>query len=261
MKGKQALAVISFGTSFRDTMEKTIAAIENGLKQAFPDRKFYRAFTSQIIRKKIRERDGEIILSPEEALRKMAEDGIRDVLIQPTHMLAGEEFEKIKAALKPVLSGFDRVLIGSPLLESETDIRNFADVAANLFPDLKKEQMAVFMGHGSAALALPVWDLLQERWEDTGHENFCIGTVEFEPGIGPVLEKIRMRKPEKVVLSPFLVVAGDHAQNDMAGDDPDSWKMRIAAEGCPVDCIMKGLGEYPQIRALYVKKALEAKPL
>ncbi len=254
----KGLIVISFGTSFKETREKTIGAIEQDLKEAFPERKFYQAWTSGFIRKKLFERDGEKILSPQEVLEKALSDGVTELVIQPTHLLAGSEFGKIIEALEPQMSQFASVKVGKPLLESETDIPVFAAKILENFADVKEDEMAVFMGHGSDSIKFPVYERLNEEFVKQGHENFCVGTVEFEPGIEPVLETVRSRKPKKVFLSPLLVVAGDHANNDMAGDEPDSWKNLIANEGTEVECILKGLGEYKSIRDLYVERAKEA---
>lgn len=256
----KGLLVISFGTSFRDTCEKTIVAIEKDLRDAFPDRLFYRAWTSSIIRKKIMERDKLVILSPEEALEQMADDGIKDVLIQPTHMLAGGEFDKVVAALEPRMDAFEKAVIGRPLMENEEDIRSFAATLAEITGDLKEDEMAVFMGHGSSETKIPVYERINDFCAVAGRSNICVGTVEFEPGIAPVLAKVADRKPRQVFLQPLLIVAGDHANNDMAGDDDDSWKNQIGKLGPEVTCIVKGLGEYEAIRRMYVehaKKALE----
>lgn len=254
----KGLLVISFGTSYQDTCEKTIGALEKDLTAAFPERKFYRAWTSRIIRKKLKERDDVTILSPEEAFEKMKEDGIKDVLIQPTHMLAGGEFEKVTAALAPCMDAFEKAVIGKPLMENEEDIRLFVEKLAEITGGIKEDEMAVFMGHGSSETKIPVYDLINRFCEEAGHKNIVVGTVEFEPGIAPVLEKVRAQKPKKVYLAPLLVVAGDHANNDMAGDEEDSWKNQIAKEGPEVECIIKGLGEYKEIREIYVQHAKEA---
>ena len=258
MDKNKALVVISFGTTYKDTCEKTIAAIERDFQNSFSDRKFYRAWTSGFIRKKILNRDGERILSPEEALQLAKEESCEDLLIQPTHLLAGGEFEKIMEALKPQMGNFSSVHISRPLLENEEDIKEMAAKLAEIFADVKEDEVCAFMGHGSDSLKLPVYDLINEAFKEQGHENFVTGTVEYLPGISPVLEMIRNRKPKKVYLSPMLVVAGDHANNDMAGNQADSWKNQVQAEGTEVECILKGLGEYPEIRTMYIERAEEA---
>lgn len=252
------MLVVSFGTSYKDTCEKTIGAIEKDLAEAFPDRKLLRAWTSGFIRKKILERDGEKILSPEEALKAFADGGISDVLIVPTHLLSGGEYAKIADALAPEIDKLNGAKLGRPLLETEDDIEAFAGALIKIFDGVEEDEMAVFMGHGSDCIELPVYELLNEAFIRSGHDNFCVGTVEFEPGIEPVLKRADERKPEKIFLSPLLVVAGDHANNDMAGDEPDSWKSILQNRGCEVECILKGLGEYKEIRKLYIDRAKEA---
>ncbi|MBR3243160.1 MAG: sirohydrochlorin cobaltochelatase [Parasporobacterium sp.] len=258
MSKNKAVIVISFGTSYKDTRGKTIEAIERDVAACFPDRKFYRAWTSGFIRKKILQRDGEKILSPEEALQLAAEESCSDLLILPTHLLAGGEYEKILEALKPLNGRFSHVHISRPLLENKEDIKEMAEILLKIFADVKADEAVAFMGHGSDCLKLPVYELLNKAFHDLGAENFAAGTVEFEPGIAPVLNMVRERKPKEVYLSPLLVVAGDHANNDMAGDEPDSWKNQLRAEGTEVECIVKGIGEYPEIRNLYINRAREA---
>jgi len=253
----KALLVVSFGTSYEATRKNTIEAIENDLKTAFPDRTFFRAWTSGFIRRKIRERDGIVIPSIEEAMEEIAGMGVTDLLIQPTLMLAGGEYNKILSAVSTYAQRIETIRMGKPLLETETDIADMTDILFELFPEQNKNQMVAFMGHGSEDMRLPVYEWLNMAFEKAGKSRFCIGTVEFEPGIRPVLEKVRCLKPENVLLTPFLIVAGDHASRDMSGEGEDSWKNRIAAEGVRVECLVKGLGEYPQIRTFFVKKAKE----
>ncbi len=259
MDNKKALLCISFGTSYPETRKVTIEAIENDLKNAFPDRVFYRAWTSGFIRKKIRERDGMIIPSIDEALEQMADDGITDVLIQPSLLLSGGEHQKITDAAKAFSGRFENMFIGRPLLENEDDLRTAASALSDIFKYKADNEMVVFMGHGSEDLDYPVYEEMNRVFDEEGMHGFRMGTVECEPGIGPVIEKVRERRPDKVYLTPFLIVAGDHANNDMAGDGEDSWKNIIANEGPEVICIIKGLGEYKEIRELFVKKALEAR--
>ena len=258
MSENKAVVVISFGTTYKDTCEKTIGAIERDVQARFPDRKFYRAWTSGFIRKKILQRDGETILSPEDALQLAMEETCDDLLIQPTHLLAGGEYEKIMEALNPLIDRFPQVHISRPLLDKEEDIKEIAEVFTTIFKAVKKDEVVAFMGHGSDSLKFPVYERLNEAFRELGFENFVTGTVEFTPGIKPVLDMVRERRPKKVYLSPLLVVAGDHANNDMAGDKPDSWKNQILAEGAKVECIVKGIGEYPEIRDMYMKRATEA---
>lgn len=257
----KALLVVSFGTSFPETREKTIGAIEDDLAAAFPDRRFYRAWTSGVIRRKLKSATGETIDSVAEALARMAAGGMRDVLVQPTHMIAGEEYEKLCQELMQDKAMFSSVAVGTPLMAEEEDVAAVAKLLPALCPQVGREDMAVWMGHGSGALRMPVYEMLNEQLQNSGFDNHAVGTVEFAPGFEDVLRRVKKRRPHRVVLSPLMVVAGDHAVNDMAGDGPDSWKSRLRAEGVDVACVLKGLGEYAAVRALYTVRAGKARVL
>ena len=259
MNMNSALLVVSFGTSYEETRKKTIEAIEQDLIHAFPERKFYRAWTSKMIRKKLREKQGICYDGIEEAMERMLQDGITDILVQPTHMMPGVEFEEIKKVIASYRNRFEVLRMGMPLMAVEGDITALAKVLAELFHDTDSSEMVALMGHGSPCTPFPAYELLNEQLEKDGHPNFCIGTVEFDPGFEAVLGRVRKRRPERIYLTPLLVVAGDHALNDMAGDDPDSWKSRLEHEGAEVVCIVRGMGEYPRIRDIYVDHAKNAK--
>ena len=254
MKPKKALLVISFGTSHRDTRVRTIEAIEEDLKREFPDRVFYRAWTSSFLRKKVQQ-EGYGVCSVQQALETICNDGISDLLVQPTHMLCGKEYVDARREILAFQDRFSRLAVGRPLMEDGQDVRIFADTLESLIPVSAEQEVVAWMGHGSPQSEMNVYDLLNRQFLKDGHPEICVGTVEWEPGITPVLEQIRRRAPRRVILSPMLVVAGDHAKNDMAGDDPDSWKNQIAAEHTEVECLGKGLGEYPAVRKLYLDHA------
>ena len=261
MSEKKALLVVSFGTSYEETRKVTIEAIEEDLRKAFPDRTFYRAWTSKMIRKKLLERDGLAIDDVKQAMERMAADGVTDVLVQPTHMLTGIEFEDTIRTIRAFAGTFPVLTMGRALIANEEDLKQLGCALEKIFAQEIASGMMVFMGHGSEKNAFPVYELLQQHFETDGHGNVCVGTVEFTPGIGPVLEKIRALHPEKIFLTPLLVVAGDHALNDMSGDDEDSWKNQFRREGADVTCIIKGLGQYPEIRQLYLEHAKAAVPI
>ncbi len=254
----KGLLIVSFGTSVAETRKKTIEAIEADLAAAFPDRRAYRAWTSGIIRRKLRSSGELAVDSVEEAMERMKGDGITDLLVQPTHMLPGEEYGKVVDAVQTAGAGFARILLGQPLLTSESDVRAVASVLENTFSDVGSNELLALMGHGSAEAKTNYYLLLAEAFRKDGHGNFIVGTVEEKPGFAPVLAAARERRPKLIKLLPFMVVAGDHAINDMAGDDEDSWSSMLRKEGFAVDCILKGLGEYPPVRAMYVEKARQA---
>ena len=256
MRDNRALLVISFGTAYQETRAHTIDAIEQDLAASFPERRFYRAWTSSFIRRKLKDA-GIAIDSAAEAMERMADDGITDVLIQPTHMLAGEEFDRLCSELSERKERFDLISLGAPLLAEEEDAASLAKLLPEIGPALNEKEMMVWMGHGSSHKELPVYSILNEM---TPAEH-CVGTIEGTPDFADVLALVRARKPEKVFLAPLMVVAGGHAVRDMAGDSPSSWKSQLQKEGLTVECIFKGMGEYEQVRAMYTAHARRARPL
>ena len=261
MKNTKALLVISFGTSYEETRILSLEVIEQDLMKEFPDREFYRAWTSGMIRRKLKKLGGFTAPSLQEALEQMEKDGIRDILVQFTHMLRGEEYEKSMETIRNEAGKFEVINIGQPLISGEEDAARLAGIIEKQYGVLKEKEMLALMGHGSAKMAFPAYEKVQEYFIKDGYGNIRIGTVEFDPGIGPVMTKVREDHPEHVILAPMLVVAGDHVLNDMAGDEEDSWKNQIKKEGIKVTCVKKGLGEYEEIRSIYVEHAKKAAPL
>ena len=255
---KKSLLTVSFGTSYPETRRATLEAIEGDLARAFPDRRPVRAWTSGMLRRKVERTEGLRVPSVSEALESLAEEGVTDVLVQPTHLLSGEELERTRETVRSFAGLFERLSMGEPLLSGPADIADLARALEEIWGKLPRDELLALMGHGSAALSFPAYALLEERLRQDGYPNVCIGTVEFTPGIAPVLDRVRRERPARVHLAPLLVVAGDHALNDMSGDDPDSWKNQIAREGAEVECCLRGLGEYEAIRALYVAHARRA---
>ena len=257
---KKALLVVSFGTSLPATRERTITALEYALASAFPDRTFYRAWTSGMIRKKILTEEGLKIDSVAGALERMAADGVTDLLVQPTHLLDGEENRIMTAAVQTAAGSFESVRIGAPLLADDNDLDTMTDIMIREYP-LEADQMFAWMGHGSSEMKVNVYERLNEILARKGADNVVVGTVEFEPEFTPVQERILSRKPRRVCMAPLMVVAGDHAVNDMAGNEEDSWKSLVTALGCEPLCILRGLGEYEAVRNMYVEHARNAAAL
>ncbi|MBR4703790.1 MAG: sirohydrochlorin cobaltochelatase [Oscillospiraceae bacterium] len=253
----KALLVVSFGTSYAETRKKTIEALEGALASAFPERKAYRAWTSSIIRKKLLRTEGLQIDSVEEAMERMLSQGVTDLLVQPTHMMIGEEYQKAVEGIKAFQGRFSRLALGTPLLTSEEDLRRMAKVLEESFPQVKENELLALMGHGSAVAEPNPYVIVNRALAADGYSRFQIGTVEFEPGFEPLLEAARAGKPEKIWLAPFMVVAGDHACNDMAGEE-DSWASRFQAAGFETVSLLRGLGEYSAVQDMYVSHAREA---
>ena len=258
---KKALLVVSFGTSIPETREKTIAALERALAAAFPDRTFYRAWTSGVIRRKIQRTEGVEIDSVAQALERMIADGAEDLLVQPTHLLDGEENRLMTEAIRAAAGQFKAVSIGAPLLASAEDIEALAKVMTEVGPAPEADELFAWMGHGSGEMKENVYTALNDLFARRGLRNMVVGTVEFDPGVDVVLERIRELKPRRTYLAPLMVVAGDHALNDMSGDEEDSWRSLAEKEGTEPVCILRGLGEYKAVQALYAAHARAARPL
>lgn len=250
----KVIMVVSFGTSYNDSREATIGAIENAIADAYPEYDVRRAFTSQIIIDKLKERDGLEIDNVEEALDRAVADGVKTLVVQPTHLMDGYEYTDLADALKDYEDKFEQVALAEPLLTSDEDFDAVAKAITEATASYDDGETAIsFMGHGTEADSNEVYAKLQEVVTAAGYENYFIGTVEAEPSVTDVIAAINEKGTyTKVVLEPLMVVAGDHANNDMAGDEEDSWKSQIEAEGYEVECIIKGLGELPAIQDIYV---------
>lgn len=251
--GDQAILVVSFGTSYNDSREKTIGAIEDAIAEEFPDYEVRRAFTSQIIIDKLKERDQLEIDNVQEALDRAVSDGIKTLIVQPTHLMGGYEYTDLKDELAEYESKFEKVVLAEPLLTSDEDFDAVADAIVEATASYDDGETAVcFMGHGTEADSNGVYAKLQEVLTAGGHDAYYIGTVEASPTLEDVMAAMKDRGYAKVVLEPLMVVAGDHANNDMAGEEEDSWKSQLEAAGYGVECVLKGLGELETIQDIYV---------
>ena len=256
---KKALLVVSFGTTYHDTLEKNIAAIERDLAAAFPDRDLYRAFTSGMILRRLRERDGLAIDNTQEALERLARAGYTDVVLQSTHVMNGEERDKMMAHALPFVERFQSLTFGAPLLTEIEDYHAAARALLARLPEKREDSAIVYMGHGTEHHANAVYALLEYVLHDMGRTDIHIGTVEGYPGFEEVCRRLEEQGGVKnVLLVPLMVVAGDHARNDLAGEEPDSWKSLLTERGYAVSCQIEGLGENPAIRAIFVDHARAA---
>ena len=256
---KPVLLVVSFGTSYNETRDATIGAIEADLQAAYPEYEVRRAFTSQIIIDILKEREGLEIDNVTEAMERLVADGVRDVVIQPTHVMPGYEYSDIVEEVSEYTSKFDSLTISKPLLISDED---YDAVVASLVEETAQYNTEgtaiVFMGHGTEHEANAAYERLQKRPNAAGYSNYFVGTVEGTPTVEDVLEGVRASEAQRVVLLPLMIVAGDHANNDMAGDEEDSWKTIFSNAGFEVECVLKGMGEYAGIRELLVAHASAA---
>lgn len=280
--GEKELLVVSFGTSFNDSRVADIKSIEDALQAANPDWSVRRAFTAQIIINHIQARDGEKIDNMEQALERAVANGVKQLVVQPTHLMHGAEYDEMCAAIDKVRDKFESVEIAEPMLGevgSDATIINAdkeavakAVVAAALSESGYESTAAakeagvayVLMGHGTAHVAKVTYSQMATQMDKLGYENVFIGTVEGEPedtSCEAVIAAVKEAGYTTVVLRPLMVVAGDHANNDMAGADEDSWKTMFEAAGLTVNCQISGLGRIADVQALYVahtKAAIDA---
>ena len=253
----KAILVVSFGTSYEDTRQKTIGAIEQKMCEAFPDFCFYRAWTSKKIIAKLKRTTGEVIDTVAEAMERMKNDGIREVLVQPTHIASGIENDLMKDAALTYKDAFDRLVFGMPLMTSDRDMVFVTNALAEVYGGLNEQEALVLMGHGTTHFANMLYAALDYRFKDMGHPSWYVGTVEGYPDLDCVRRMLSKNRPAKIILAPFMIVAGDHANNDMAGDEEESWKSILMKDGYEVEPRLIGLGEYPAIQELLIQHAKE----
>ncbi len=273
---QRLLLAVSFGTSFADTREKTIGAIERRLEERFPDCTVQRCFTSRMIRKKLLERDGLKIYSPEEAMRNAQEKGIRELIVQPLYLMHGFEHRRLMEAVREAAPSFDKLAVGKPLLSDDTDFSTIADAILRNLPAPESDTAVVLMGHGNEkktrripentkAEIMSARDIqdnavftgLQQSLRKAGADNYFVATVEGEPEISDILPVIKERGFRKVILAPFMVVAGDHARNDLAGEDEDSWKNIFTRSGFQAETVLRGIGEWEEVQDLFAAHAAQ----
>ncbi len=285
--GENELLVVSFGTSFNDSRAEDISGIEKALEAAYPDWSVRRAFTAQIIINHIQARDDEKIDNMDQALERAVDNGVKNLVVQPTHLMHGAEYDELVEAIEKYQDKFETVRIAEPLLgEVGSDATVINEDKAAVAEAITAEAVKlagydsmdaaaedgtafVFMGHGTSHTANVTYDQMQTQLEKLNYKNAFVGTVEGEPedtACEAVIEKVKEAGYKKVILRPLMVVAGDHANNDMAGDDEDSWKSQFEASKAfdSVDTQIEGLGRIKAVQDIYVahtKAALEAEPL
>lgn len=255
---KRALLVVSFGTSYRQTREKTIDVIERELDEAACGFDLKRAFTSTIIMKKLKERDGIFIDNVGEAMERLLSEGYEHVVVQPTHILNGDEYEKMLSFMEPYSDKFKKISVGKPLLTSSDDYDRCVEAMMKEIGELKEDEAAVLMGHGSEHFSDAAYAALDYRFKARGYSGVFVGTVEGFPEIDDILMPLKKRNPKKVKLLPLMIVAGDHAINDMASDEDDSWNSILKSEGYETEVILKGMGEIAEIRDIFKEHMLKA---
>ena len=273
--GENEILVVSFGTSFNDSRATDIGGIEKAVAAAYPDWSVRRAFTAQIIINHVQARDGEKIDNMDQALERAVNNGVKNLIVQPTHLMHGAEYDELVEAVENYKDKFETVKISEPLLgevgEDASVVNSDKEAVAKAISDTAVKEAGfdsmaaaaeektafVFMGHGTSHTAKITYSQMQSQMNDLGFENVFIGTVEGEPedtACEAVIEKVKEAGYTKVILRPLMIVAGDHANNDMAGDDDDSWKSMFNASGAfeSVETQIEGLGRIADVEQLYV---------
>ena len=273
--GENEILVVSFGTSFNDSRATDIGGIEKAVAAAYPDWSVRRAFTAQIIINHVQARDGEKIDNMDQALERAVNNGVKNLVVQPTHLMHGAEYDELVEAVENYKDKFETVKISEPLLgevgedasvvnaDKEAVAKAIADAAVkeagfdSMAAAADEKTAFVFMGHGTSHTAKITYSQMQSQMNDLGYENAFIGTVEGEPedtSCEAIIEKVKEAGYTKVILRPLMIVAGDHANNDMAGDDDDSWKSMFEASGAfeSIETQIEGLGRIADVEQLYV---------
>ena len=257
--GDNELLVLSFGTSYNDSRRLTIGAIEGDLEKAFPDFSVRRGFTANIIIDHVQRRDNILIDDVDAALERAVNNGVKNLVVQPTHLMHGLEYDELVEEVGNYSDAFDQVVFGEPLLSSDDDFARVEKAITEWTASYDDGETAIcFMGHGTEADSNEVYQKMQDLLTKDGYTNYFVGTVEAEPSLDDVLAKVQAGDYKRVVLEPLMVVAGDHANNDMAGDEDGSWKKTFEDAGYEVECLLRGLGENEDIRAIYVDHAKAA---
>jgi len=260
-EAKKAILVVSFGTTYGETRKVTIEAVENKIRATFPDYEVRRAFTSRIIIKKLAERDGIQVDTEKQALDKLKAEGYTEVIVQPLHMEAGDEYEKVSSVVDRYAQSkaFDKISLARPVLyytgqkDKADDYAIAIKAIENQLPKLGKYDAVAMMGHGGVNPSNAAYAALQMKIQDAGLKNVFVFTVEGYPTVEDVIAKCKENKIKHIFLMPLMVVAGDHANNDMAGDDKSSFKSQFVQAGFKVDTYLHGLGENTGIQDIYVQ--------
>ena len=264
LPNKDAIVVMSFGTTYKDTRVKTIDATVDAIKAAHPNTKVITAFTSHIIRDRIQQKEGITYPTPEEALAELKKDGYTRVALASLDVIPGMEYNYDAAVYNLYKNDFKKMTLGTSLMywmgqENQTDqVIETLKAVQSQFPKLGKEDGLLIMAHGTPDPSNAYYSVIQDRIHTLGMKNVFIYTVEGTPNLEQVIPQLKLHGIKHVTLMPFMMVAGDHANNDMAGNEPDSHKSILEKEGFKVDTYIHGLGENPNIRNLFVERANES---
>jgi len=246
---KKAIVAASFGTTYEKALENSIAAVENTFAESFPEYEVRRAFTSRHVISALKKK-GSGADTVSEALERLISEGFEEVIVQPTHIIGGYEYERLCREAEMFRERFKRFDIGVPLLSDDNDIGAVCGFFEKKFGG---EKALAIMGHGTEHAANQVYQKLWDRFAADGFDSIFVGAMEGSLTVADIIPKLRSGGYHEIVVTPLLLVAGEHAYNDMAGDDPSSWRSVLEAEGFEFVPVIKGLGEYEEIRSLYAE--------
>jgi len=256
---KKAILVVSFGTTHEDARKVTIDKIEEKISNTFADYDIRRAFTSHIVLKVLKNRDNIHIDSPEEALEKLKNEGYNEIIVQPLHLIPGVEFDYVNNVVNryKIAKTFDNIVVGRPLIcfkgEEEGVPDDYSIILDALTKQLPQNDTVILMGHGTNHIANAVYCCFESVLRDRGFKNVHVATVEGYPTLDRVIPNVKAQGCNEVTLMPLLLVAGDHAKNDMAGEKEDSWKNILESEGFKVNIYLHGLGENSGVQDIYIQ--------
>ena len=251
---EKAILVVSFGTSYKETRERTITAIENSLQDAFREYKVYRAFTSRKIKQKM-EKEGVFVLDVKEPLEQMLLDGIKELFVQPTYMINGREYDFLIEELQPYLHKFETIRCGQSLLACKEDYKELATIIGNAYP-VEEDEVLVLMGHGSEHSMNGAYSNFEYVLHHMDYDNILVGTMKGYPAFSEVKRKLKEKNAKKICLAPMMIVAGKHVNKDMIGEK-DSWRAELEQEGYEVRYYRKGLGELPGVQNMFIRHVRE----
>lgn len=256
---KKAILVVSFGTSYEDTRKITLDAIEEKIKKEFNQYEVRKAYTSNMIRKILEKRDNIHIDSTEDALNRLYKDGYKEIIIIPLHVIPGIEYDKIIEVVKRFSNKnlFSKLILGKPILYKTDDYEVVIDALKNEFLKFKDNKALILMGHGTEHPSTACYALLDYMLKNNGYKNIYVATVEGMPTLDNVIERLKKEDVKEVTLKPFMVVSGDHAKNDMAGNEEDSWNTILRKYGFKVNIDMSALGENENIRNIYINNVYD----
>lgn len=258
INNKKAILVVSFGTTYESTRKLTIEKIEDSIRDKFKTYEVRRAFTSHMVIKKLKDVYGIYVEKPEEALQRLYEEGFSEVVVQPLHIIPGEEYEYISKVVENYRKQdrFCNITLGRPLLyfKGEENLPDdYSILVEALKTQFKEKENVILMGHGTHHPANAVYSCLQAVLKDHGLSNVFIGTIDGYPTLNNIIQYLKEKEIKELTLMPLLLVAGDHAINDMASDEEDSWKSILEREGFKVNIYLRGLGENEKIQEIYIK--------